>query len=116
MTLAEIDAALMKMPLSPTSPEDVAARAAMMQKRYEVESAARQRAAEIAAAEKNKTWGLPLVNAPAGIDTVITHTGRTVVADIVDGRRVMRITAAEMQYLAIHNDIWTKLNPEIARS
>jgi hypothetical protein len=112
MTLAEIDAALMCMPISPTTPEGIAARADMMLKRFEVEAAARQRAAEIAAAERKKAWGLPPVNVPAGIGCVII-TGRTVYADVVDGRRVMKLTAGEVRSLATHNQAWTELNPEL---
>jgi hypothetical protein len=113
MTLQEIDAALMSMPLSPTEPADVAARAAMMQLRYDVEASARNAAANRAAAEKKSQWGLPLANVPPGIDTVITGAGRTVNVDLVDGNRVMKLTAGEVRALAVGNAAWTTLNPEL---
>jgi hypothetical protein len=115
MTVEEIDRQLMNLPISPTTPEDIAKRADLMQKRFELQDAARQRAAEIAAAERKAQWGLPLVNVPPGIDCV-QFPWRTVYADIVDGMRVMRITAHELRALAVKNDVWTQLNPEIARS
>jgi hypothetical protein len=114
LTIEEIDAELMRMPVSPTEPEDIEARANMMLKRFEVEAAARNAAAERAAAEKKNTWGLPPVNVPPGIDSVVTHTGRSVSTDVVGGKRVMRITAGEMRALAIRNPAWTELNPELA--
>jgi hypothetical protein len=115
MTLEEIDRELMRLPRSPTTPEDIAARATMMQKRFEVEAAERKAAVERAAAEKQNAWGLPLVSVPAGIDSVITGNGRNVVADVVDGRRVMRLTVGEVRELSIKNQAWTSLNPELVR-
>ena len=115
MTLEEIDTELMRLPASPTTSEDIEARAELMLKRFEVEAAAREAAASRAAAERKQTWGLPLVNVPAGIDCVITPNGRSVVVDVVDGRRVMRLTADEMRHLSIGNPMWTELNPELAR-
>jgi hypothetical protein len=114
LTLEEIDKELMRLPRSPTTPEDIAARATMMQKRFDMEVAERKAAAERAAAEKQNAWGLPLVNVPPGIDTVITQSGRTVFADVVDGRRVMRLTVGEVRAFAIRNPAWTEINPELA--
>lgn len=113
MTLEEIDKELLRLPASPTTPEDIAARAAMMQKRFEVEAAARTAAADRAAAERKQNWGLPLVAVPAGIDCVLTPNGRTVVADVVDGRRVMQLTRQELSWLSAANHRWTELNSEL---
>jgi hypothetical protein len=115
MTLEEIDAALMRLPASPTTPEDIEARHVMMVKRFAVHDAARKAAAERAAAEKRKQWGLPLVNVPGDIDCVMLP-GRTILVDIVDGRRVAQLTMGELRHLSISNQTWLNINPELAGS
>jgi hypothetical protein len=115
LTLEEIDAELMRLPASPTTPEDIEARHVLMVKRFAVQDAARKAAAERAAADKKQTWGLPLVNVPGDIDCVMLP-GRTILVDIVDGRRVAQLTTAEMLQLSMSNDAWLKINPDLARS
>jgi hypothetical protein len=112
MTIEEIDAKLMSMPISPTSPEDVAARADLMVQRYAVEASARNAAANRAAAEKKQHWGLPLARVPIGVHTVVIN-GRSVSVDIVDDERIMRLTAGEVRQLASGNAQWTELNHQL---
>jgi succinyl-CoA synthetase beta subunit len=116
MTLQEIDQELMRLPASPTTPEDTEARHLLMVKRFEVQAAARKAAAERAAAEKKRQWGLPLVNVPGDISCLSLPNGRIVYTDIVDGRRVAQLTAGDLLQLSISNDAWLRLNPDLARS
>jgi hypothetical protein len=116
LTLEEIDAELMRLPASPTTPEDTEARAAMMQRRFDVEAGALRAAAERAAAEKKKAWGLPLVNVPGDLSCVMLPNGRTVFADFVDGRRVMQLLPGDLLLLSVGNQAWLDLNPDLART
>lgn len=110
-TIEEIDLALARLPASPEAPEDVDARATLMWKRCALESAERKAAADRDAAERNARWGLPPVDVPGEVNCVVTNNGRTVYAEVVDGRRVMRLTSAEVRALGPH---WINLNPEFA--
>jgi hypothetical protein len=117
LTLEEIDQEMMRLPASPVRDEDIYARADLAMKRHEAIAAAREAAARHAAAEKKQVWGLPLVNVPAGIDCVLIPNGhadgRTVVADVVDGRRVMQLTRHDLIWLSIGNHAWTDLNQDL---
>ena len=110
-TFEEIDEALSRLPSSPTTPEDVHARASLMRKRCALESAERKATADRDAAESNARWSLPFVNVPGGVHCAITSNGRTVYAEVVDGRRVMRLTSAEVRALGPN---WINLNPGFA--
>lgn len=110
MTLEEVDDALTRLPTSPVTGEDIEARAALTWKRNELEVAAREAEACRTAADRRNAWGLPLANVPGDISCVITAAGRTVYAEIVDGRRVMRLAPAEVRHLSISNQSWGELN------
>jgi hypothetical protein len=115
MTIEEIERELRRLPATPVTDEDLYARAELTSKKFAIEADARELATRRAAAERKQTWGLPLANVPQGVDCAMTHTGRTVVADIVGERRVMRLTAEEVRQLAVGNPNWTDLNPDLLR-
>jgi hypothetical protein len=114
-TIEEIDEALRRLPASPETSADVEARANLMQRRFDVQAATRNAAVESAAAAKNRQWGLPLVNVPGDLNCIVTGSGRNVIVDIVDGRRVAQLTRDEVIQLSVTNDAWLNLNPGLAR-
>src|SRR5258708_1264583 len=113
LNLDEIDRELMRLPASPTTPEDITERASLTLKRFELEAAAREAEASRSAAARREAWGFPLANVPGDISCVITAGGRTVYAEIVDGIRMIRLTAHEVRQLSISKPAWGDLNPKL---
>jgi hypothetical protein len=94
MTIDEIDAELMRLPASPTEPEDIEARATMMTTRIELVNA--QRAAASAPAPLPST--VP-VNVPDDLGGILSKTGRYIFAEILDGKRVIQMPWADFSAL-----------------
>jgi hypothetical protein len=112
-TIDEIDEAMMALPRSPVTPEDIAARADLAMKRHAAIDAAREAEARRVAADKKASWPFPLVNVPDGIDSVQITNNRIVHAEVIGGRRVMRLTPGEAKRLSIHNCKWLELNADL---
>ena len=94
MNLEQIDAALAAMPASPTTDEDIEARAALAWKRGELISAALTDAAR-----PHVRPGNLMVNVPEGVSCVCTMHGVTRVTETVDGCQIIRMTAGEFRSL-----------------
>ena len=114
MTLSEINTALLRLPASPITPEDVEARATLTIKKFELEAAEREAAHCRDVAERKKGWGLPLAKVPGSVSTIIFDGGRTVTVDEVDGQLVAKLTPGELRRLSVANPAWTMLNPALA--
>ncbi|MBR0910814.1 hypothetical protein [Bradyrhizobium japonicum] len=94
-TIAQIDAALMRLPVSPTSDADIAERARLVWRRSELESEARA-----AAARPKELMGNLLVVVPDdNITQIQTIHGRLINAEVVDGKWVVRLFPAEFRDL-----------------
>ncbi|MET4788270.1 hypothetical protein ABIF64_000448 [Bradyrhizobium japonicum] len=94
-TITEIDAAVMRLPASPVTGEDIDARAALMWRRYELESEARAAAAR----PKEVTGNLLVVVPDDNITQIQTIRGRLINAEVVDGKWVVRLFPAEFRDL-----------------
>lgn len=94
-TIAEIDAALMRLPASPVTGEDIDAMAALMWRRAKLESEARAAAAR----PKELTGNLLVVVPDDNISQIQTIHGRLINVEIVDGKRVVRLFPAEFRNL-----------------
>jgi hypothetical protein len=117
LTLDEIDKELMRLPASPVRDEDIGARAELMTKRIELVSA--QRAA--AEAPKPLSSTVP-VNVPDDLGGILTSTGSYIFAEIVDGKRVIKMPWGDFHALVTARrnsssrhppDILATMNPEL---
>jgi hypothetical protein len=113
MTLEEIDSALARLPASPVTGEEVGKRADLMIKRFAALDAAREVVACRDAAERNRYWGFPLANVPDDVHCVMFDNGRIVYSEIVDGRRVIKLTPNELRLLSMSNTAWAQLNADL---
>ncbi|MBR0760717.1 hypothetical protein [Bradyrhizobium japonicum] len=108
ITIAQIDAALMRLPVSPTSDADIAERARLVWRRSELESEARA-----AASRPKELTGNILVVVPDDTSQIQTRHGRLINAEEVDGKRVVRLFPAEFRDLIMggRNSLaWQKAN------
>lgn len=109
-TIEQIDVALSRLPITPTTDADLLERARLTQRRGELVNAERDRAAT----PRKSEVGI-LVNVPDGDGTslFVSRSGRTALVEVVDGRRVVRLQAGELQDLICANGVglaWQKAN------
>jgi hypothetical protein len=95
MTLNEINTALLKIPATPVSDADIEARASLARQRGEIIEAERAKAAA-----PKPIAGAVAVAVPDELGGIISYsTGRFLHAEIVDGRRVIRMPIVDFHKL-----------------
>jgi hypothetical protein len=114
MTLSEIDAALMRLPTTPTTDEDRNLRADLVRRRGELEQAAKTTAE---ANGQPKPRGNLMVFVPPAIGTSTYYSDRGRVAQsraTEDGRVVLDLFVGEFKSLLMGRDglLWQNLNPD----
>lgn len=92
-TIAEIDAALMRLPRTPVTEADFDTRATLVRRRTELEQQARRAAAR----PKEVTGNLLVVVPDDNISQIQTIHGRLINVEVVDGRRVARLFPSEFR-------------------
>jgi hypothetical protein len=117
MTLEELDAALLLLPRSPVTQEDIEARAMLTRRRHELAVAARDAAA---ASNRHQPVGNFVVSVPAGIG--VTHFygkgGRVVCSRMTEEGVVLDLFPDEFKTLLAdgkHGLAWHNANPEALR-
>lgn len=117
-TVEDLDAALLRLPATPKTDEDLNARAALMARRIELDQAAK------ATAEANRQprpRGNLVVNVPTATGTTnyYSHKGRIAQSRMAeDGRVVLDLFVDEFKSLLMGRDglIWQNCNPEVMRA
>src|ERR1700680_3131928 len=93
-SIEQIDDALKRLPATPTNDEDLIERADLMRRRLDLESAQRQ-----AARHRLPAPGSLVVNVPDDTSVLYTRSGIMRYVEIIDGKRAIRMHAAELKEL-----------------
>jgi hypothetical protein len=115
-TIQDIDAALMLLPATPKTDEELEARATLMRRRGDLENAARAEAA--ASRQKQRPRGDLVINVPrgVGISHLYGQRGRVCCSRLTeDGRLVMDLFVDEFRILLsdrTHGLAWHNANGE----
>lgn len=114
-TVAEVEAALTRVPASPTD-ADIAYRADLVKRRYELLKAEQAVAATEAMKRERENWPF-IVNVPDGVDAPCMSTrdgSRNLYAEVLDGKLVIRMPDLGcLKSLCISDARWYDANPHL---